>query len=780
MIKIIEDYFILETKDTAYIFKKDKSGILIHLYYGSKVALDINSLKALENNIEHPIGNNIVLSKDDPLTLECIHQEISTWGKGDIHNPQFLIKDADAFTSNLFTYKSHEVLESYDYKSLPSVKDDLKEGEVLKITLEDKESNIELFAFYTVFEGTNVITRKHVIKNNREDFITLKQAYSLNLDMMNDSYNLKSFHGEWNKEMNEYNQKLSIGKLVMESTIGVSSSRCNPLMYLYKDGCSLDNGECYAFNLIYSGNHQEVFEVDYNNHLRVQMGMNPFTFEFRLNSGDEFEVPEAIMSYSNKGFNKMSIDLQNFVRDHIIEEKFRYFPRKVLNNSWEACYFNFNERKLLKMAKCAKKLGVELFVLDDGWFGERNDDTKGLGDWFENKKKLPHGLKGLSDGMKKIGIDFGIWVEPEMVNENSDLYRKHPEWALRSLNHSHSVGRNQMILDLSNKEVEDYIYESMCYVFSESNCSYVKWDMNRNFSDYYSETLPKELMGELYHRYYLGLYSLMKRLKERFPDILFEGCASGGNRFDLGILSYMPQIWASDDTDPFVRQKMQYSYSYGYPMSSLGCHTASSPSTASLRRFTLEDRFSTAIYGAFGYEIDLREETRKSKQIIKKEIEFYKSIRDKLVTSDLYKIKNDEYSCIVQSVSKDKTLSLVTDKAYLYEPIKSYANIPVKGLSDEYNYKVSSERHEIDIKMVGGAINMVSPIHIKDGGLLQAILSKFYKLKEGEFSLVSSGKTLNNAGLNLNENFNGAGINFKERFYLDFSTKFYVIEKVEE
>ena len=779
MIRIIEDYFILESKDTAYVFKKDKSGILIHLYYGSKVALDINSLKALENNISHPIGNEIRLSAQNPLVLECTNQEISSWGKGDIRSPQFLLKNKDGFTTNLFVYKSHEILKSYEYIKLPSVKDDLGEGEVLKITLEDKNENIILEAYYTVFSKSNVITRKHVIINNNDNPVTLKQAYSLNLDIKNDSFNLKSFHGEWNNEMNEYNQKLSIGKVIKESLTGTSSNRCNPLTYIFKDGCTNSSGECYAFNLIYSGNHQEVFELDFSNNLRIQMGMNPFTFEYELSKGEEFEVPEAIMSYTNEGFNKISIDLQNFVRDHIIESQFRYFPRKVLNNSWEACYFNFTERKLLNMAKCAKKLGVELFVLDDGWFGNRDDDTKGLGDWIENKKKLPHGLKGFGDSIRKLGLDFGIWVEPEMVNENSDLYKAHPEWALRSLNHPHSLGRNQMILDLSNKDVEDYLFNSMKYVFSESKCTYVKWDMNRNFSDYYSETLPKEKMGELHHRYYLGLYSLIRRLKEEFPVILFEGCASGGNRFDLGLLSYMPQIWASDDTDPFVRQKMQYSYSYGYPMSSLGCHTASSPSTASLRRFTLEDRFSTAIYGAFGYEIDLREESQKSKKIIKKEIEFYKSIRDKLVTSDLYKIKNDEYSCIVQSVSRDKTLSLVTDKAYLYEPIKSYANIKLYGLSEDFKYKVTTERHEYDIKRFGGAVNVVSKIHIKDGGLLQAIASKFIKLKEGDFSLISSGKTLNNTGLNLNENFNGAGINFRERFYLDFTTKFYKIEKID-
>ena len=378
MIKIIDDYFILETDNTSYVFKKDKSGVLFHLYYGKKINVDKETLKSLEFSPDHPIGNEIRLSKENPIPLEYYPQEVSSWGKGDIRQPQFLLKDKDGFTTNLFTYESHEIKESYEYITLPSVKDDLKEGEVLIVTLMDKENHIQLEDIYTVFSKYDVITRKHVIKNLNEDPVTLKNAYSMCLDLRNEDYMVKSFHGHWNYEMNEYNTKLNIGRLINESMTGTSSSRSNPLVYLYKDGSTEDTGKSYAFNLLYSGNHQESFEVDFLGNLRVLCGMNPFTFEWNLEKGKEFEVPEAIMSFSDKGFSQLSINLQNFVRNHIIEETFRLVPRKVLNNSWEACYFNFNERKLLSMARCAKRLGCELFVLDDGWFGERNDDHRGM------------------------------------------------------------------------------------------------------------------------------------------------------------------------------------------------------------------------------------------------------------------------------------------------------------------------------------------------------------------------------------------------------------------
>jgi len=428
------------------------------------------------------------------------------------------------------------------------------------------------------------------------------------------------------------------------------------------------------------------------------------------------------------------------------------------------------------MARTAKKLGVELFVLDDGWFKNRVDDKRALGDWTVDKKKIKHGLDGLSKRIKKIGLDFGIWIEPEMVNEDSTLYRAHKEWALRDLNKSHSLGRNQMILDLTNDDVIDYLYKSIQSVIEEAKPSYIKWDMNRIFSDYYSNNLDKNRMKELNHRYYLGLYKLFRMLKEKYPKILIEGCASGGNRFDLGILSYCPEIWASDDTDASVRMNMEYNYSYGYPLSTLGCHTASSPTTSTLRRINLDTRFNAAFLGAFGYEIDLRHETKESKKEIKKEIEFYKTIKNRLLDIDYYRIDRSNDKIDFLAVSKDKTIGFLIDYNLKYKPINPYNKIKLMGFDETKNYNVSSNNKTHNIKMFGETINMISPIKIKDGGIIQNIISKFYKLKDGGLELKTNGSILNNEGLNINESFSGSGINDKMRLMFDNDSRLYIIK----
>lgn len=775
MIKIIDNYFILETINTSYIFKKHDSLHLIHLYYGKKIDVDKETLKSLENNIKFPIGSGINYSKEfNDLYLEVTPLEVSSLGKGDIRTPMIELINPDSSNTSNFLYESHIIDSIIKYETLPYSKG---ESESLIITLKDFENNIELKIAYNVFLSEDVITRQATIKNLNKEEIKLKKAYSLNLDLKNDDYIVRSFHGHWANEMNLYDRKLVIGEYVNETRAGVSSNRVNPFFMLYKDGAKEDIGDVFGFNLIYSGNHKEILEVDSLGNLRVLFGINPETFEYLLKENEIFEIPEAIMSYSQNGFNGLSQNLHSYIRSHIIDKEFVSFPRKVLNNSWEACYFNFNEKKLLSMARLAKKLGVELFVLDDGWFKGRNDDTSSLGDWIEDKKKLKSGLKGFGEKIRKLGLEFGIWVEPEMISEKSDLYQAHEDWALKIEGKPHSLGRNQMILDLSNKDVVDYLFKSLCYVIDESKCTYLKWDMNRIFSDYYSMNLKKDEMMELNHKYCIGLYSLFKRLKMKYPKLLIEGCASGGNRFDLGILSYCPQIWASDNTDAYVRMNMQYNYSYGYPISTLGAHIASSPCLNTLRRQSLDTRFSVSVYGAFGYEIDLRDENKASRKEIIKQIELYKSIRDKLIDSDYYRIRRDDSRIQFESISKDKELSLVTDYQIKNNPIDSYTNIKVKGLNDDYLYRVTSPSIKIDIKTLGGAINYISPIHIKDGGLIQNILSKIYKMYDKGLDLKTNGSILNNEGLNVNESFSGAGINNDMRIIRDFESRLYIIKK---
>lgn len=779
MIKVIGNYYILKTDHTSYVFKVDEVLHLVHLHYGGIVSEDEASLKALEENFHTPLGNGLYYDdKHKEMFEEVTPFEVSTFGKGDLRNPMVEIEGKDGLRTNDFTFVSASTVKPLDYKTLPSVKDDLNEGETLLVNLLDKVQGIELRIAYTVFSKDDVITRKTWIKNLSEGEIKLIRAFSLNLDLRNDDYYLKSFHGHWANEMLEYNQKIVIGRLINESLAGTSSNRTNPLILLYKGGTTEEVGKVYGFNLLYSGNHQESLEADIFNNLRVLIGMNPATFSWSLKKDEEFEVPEAIMSFSEKGFTGLSLNFQHFVRNHIIEEAFRSCPRKVLNNSWEACYFNFNQKKLLSMVRLGKKLGIELFVLDDGWFGKRNNDTKGLGDWNDNLKKLPEGLSGLAKKINKLGMKFGIWVEPEMVNEDSNLFRSHPEWALMYDNLTQSKGRNQMILDLSNPEVINYLDDSISSVIERSRAYYVKWDMNRCFSDYYSLTLDKSKMAELHTRYYLGLYELLRRLKKKFPEVLFEGCASGGNRFDLGILSYMPEIWASDNQDPFVRLNMQYNYSYGYPMSSLGCHVGSTPSMQTLRRSSLSNRFNVALYGAFGYELDLREETIKSRKIIKNEIEFYKKHRSEIFNSDFYRLKRKDNEIAVMAVSFDKTFAVLTDQLTTMKPINPYSNLPIFGLGDDKFYHVKGEREDFGIRLLGGMVNYVLPIHIKDGGILQYLLDKAYHMHDPKFDRVISGTTLNSHGLVPEQNYTGAGFTFKERIMKDFSSKLYIFSEV--
>ncbi len=773
MIKVLNDYFILETKNTSYVFKKIETGHLLHLYYGSKIDSNLESLESLEKSYLSSFGNNIYYSDDKKeINFEVMPQEVSTFGKGDMRNPMIKLLHKNGVTTTDLRYDTHEVTNVFNYKDMPSVKDDLKEGECLLITLKDFENKVTLKLAYNVFSKDDVITRKHILINESKEELEVLRAFSNNLDLRNNNYQMRSFHGAWANEMNVYDRDLVIGRTIAEALTGTSSARCNPFIMIHSKGAQEDSGEVFGFNLLYSGNHQESAEVDFFNNARVLQGMNPETFRYILKPNESLEIPESVMSYSPNGYRGLSLSLHSFIMNHIVEENFRFFPRKVLNNSWEACYFNFNEKKLVKMAKCAKSLGCELFVLDDGWFGKRDNDTSSLGDWTENRKKLPSGLKGLSHKINRLGLDFGIWVEPEMVSENSDLFRAHPNWVVRIPGHPHSLGRNQMILDLSNKDVENYLVDSISYVIHESGAKYVKWDMNRPFSDYFSQNLNGKDMTSFEYRYYKGLYSIMRRIKDKYPNVLFEGCASGGNRFDLGILSYMPQIWASDDTDPFVRARMQYNYSYGYPLQTLGCHVASSPCLSTLRKSSIEDRFNIAFPGAFGYEVDLRKESRGDKKKIKSQILFYKQIRDKLITSSFYRIKSDEKDIVSCVTSKDKSLSLLVEEILHHDPIDPFRTYKVYGLDKDKNYKCYTKEKVLYPYRMGIDIGQV--LSLKIPGFIQ----NFIKIEEGRLDYKTSGSILMNSGLNINNTFSGAGLTKEMRFCEDNSTRLYIIEEV--
>ena len=561
MIRYIEEnqVFILETKSTQYAMCVRPDGHLEHLYYGgrSQEGGDLNTVglwDAARDRSLFETGNAIALGGG--LTLENMLQELSSTGKGDVSEPFVCMTHANGSTTCDFVYESYEIKNGRDeLEGLPCAVESgggMGEGtgvadEVtqLIVTLRDTFYRQKLELIYVTWDDCDVITRSARLTNESDDVERVDRLMSTQIDMrMYKEYDMIHFGGAWAREMHRSEHPVRQGKVVVSSSTGTSGSRANPFFMVAEHGCSEEHGECYGFNLIYSGDHMESCEQNSYGRMRIIGGINPEGFTFVLEPGRSLQSPEAVMTYSDTGFGGVSSRMHAFVRRHIVRGLWADRERPVLLNSWEAAYFDINEKKLLKLAKEAKKCGIELFVMDDGWFGHRDDDTSSLGDWQENLSKLPGGVKQLADKINALGLEFGIWVEPEMVNEDSDLYRAHPEWAVRVPGQSHAEGRHQMLLDLTNKDVRDHIVNSMTKVFSSANISYVKWDMNRIMSDRYSQTLPSDRQGEFGHRYVLGLYDIMGRLTKRFPEILFEGCAAGGNRFDLGILCYMPQIWA--------------------------------------------------------------------------------------------------------------------------------------------------------------------------------------------------------------------------------------------
>ena len=481
--------------------------------------------------------------------------------------------------------------------------------------------------YYHVFAACDVITRRSVFINDAVGTVRLERLASAQLELRGSGYHVTTFTGHWTREMERHVTPVTAGTLAVSSVTGASGNRANPFFMVAEPDASEEAGTVYAFNLVYSGNHRESVSVSGLGDTRILSGINPVFFSFILGPGERFESPEEVLTCSDEGYGGVSAHMHAFVRKHILPEAYADADRPVLLNSWEANYFDIDEERLLAQAKRGAELGIELFVVDDGWFGHRDDDRSSLGDWAVNEKKLPGGLKSLSDSVRAFGLGFGLWVEPEMVNTDSELYRAHPDWVMAIPGQEHAEGRFQRVLDLANPEVTAYLIETMTAVFSSACVDYVKWDMNRIFSDYYSPYLPAERQGETAHRYILGYYRMLRTLTERFPHILFEGCAAGGGRFDLGVLCYCPQIWGSDNTDALCRLEIQNGYSYGYPQECCGSHVSAVPNHQTGRSTPLSTRFAVAAFGNLGYELDLTAVPEEDCEIIREQIAFYREHR---------------------------------------------------------------------------------------------------------------------------------------------------------
>ena len=799
MIRVIGKQFILDTKNTTYCFRVTDTGHLEHLYWGKTITIDDESdARCMFRKSEFGAGNTVEYDHEHlGFTLEDTPLEFGTLGKGDLKEPLIDVSCDNGNTTLDLLYESHEIIPGVvSPDTMPGAyvytgddKCDAIDVTTLKITLLDKEASLRLDLYYCAFSDCDVITRRCVLHNDGDKDVVVNRLLSMSLDLFGSGYVVSSFTGAWAREMTKHDMPLLAGKYVIESRCGTTSNRANPFFMVSMPNTGEDMGECYAFNLIYSSDHYEACEVGVYNSTRIVTGINPESFRWTLEPKGSLESPEAVMTYSNAGFNMISHRMHKFIKKHIVRGKWANKMRPILINNWEATYFDLNEKKLLNLAKKAKELGIELFVMDDGWFGNRNDDSSSLGDWEVNKEKLPAGLKGLADKINKLGLDFGIWVEPEMISVESSLYKKHPDWAIDVPMRSHSEGRNQRILDLANKEVCDFIIEKMSKVFSSANISYVKWDMNRVFSDVYSRALEPEKQGEMKHRYVMGLYSIMGELTKRFPDILFEGCASGGNRFDLGILSYFPQIWASDNTDAICRAKIMKGYSYGYPQSVIGAHVSNCPNHQTLRNSPLMTRFNVSAFGLLGYELNVCDLPHEQLDEIKEQINIYKKYRKTLQFGDLYRTDNanlaarysngtyntDEniYQFTVVSPDKKEAITSVIQ-------VLAYANtkdlwIKIPGLKDELIYRFSNEKSWHNIMEFGDLVNTASPIHIKQGSLMHRAVAKFVKMPGESEEYITYGSVYKNAGVKLSQGFCATGYSEQVRYFPDFASRIYFI-----
>ena len=785
MIRQIDNVFILETKNTTYAFSVLDTGYLEHLYYGPKIRLtddDGNIMTGLlcEKHEFIPGNNNNYDGKRSGFTFNDMRLEFSANGKGDNREPFIEAVHADGSRTSDFFFESAKISdEKRPLATLPSSYADNAPASDLIITLFDKSYDLAVELNYHVFEECDVITRSAKLINRSRDDVRLLRLMSLMLDEYDSDLVFTTFNGAWIREMDRCDHVLTKGKIVNDSCTGTSSSTANPFVMFSKKTTGEHEGRAYGFNLIYSGNHTEIAQVSEFGKLRLLLGINPKGFEYLVEAGGSFESPEAVMTVSDEGFNGMSHNMHSFVEDHILRGKWAKAERPVLLNSWEAAYFDINESKLLKMAKKARSVGIELFVMDDGWFGHRDDDTSSLGDWYANTKKLPQGVRGLSDKIHEMGMKFGIWVEPEMVSEDSDLYRGHPDWAMRIPGKPHSPGRNQMILDLANPEVQKYITDALSKLFKDGNIDYVKWDMNRTMTDVYSPSLEPARQGECAHRYIIGVYNVLEVLTKRFPDILFEGCASGGNRFDLGMLCFFPQIWGSDDTDALERVRIQTGYSYGYPLRTVSAHVSSVPNHQTLRLTPLETRFDVAAFASLGYECNLCDLDQSETEAIKDQVSLYKQWRSVFQLGRFYRDRNiyDGGDVTWNVVSADG----IRSAAMVFQPLArandQRGNIRLFGLDSNAKYHFYNREFKIDIRLFGDLINMIAPIHVRNGSAVHDIISRLVKLDGEKEDFVAYGDALESAGVMLSPKFSSTGFNERTRVFPDFASRLYFAEK---
>ena len=774
MIEVFEKAFKLNTRGTSYVLSITDEGHAEHIYYGRRIPdTDFEALRLKDTVM---LGTTVDYRKETvAYSLDVTPLEYSGIGKGDFrHAPMEVIFPDGSFVTD-FVYESYTI-EDGAKKCADGLPYAIGEAQTLNIILKDKKyENVKLILHYTVFEDCDVIARCVTLQNSGDGDLYIRKLMSFMFDLPVSDYTMLTLDGGWAKEAHIHEREISYGILVNDSTTGGSSNRHNPAFLLKSKGADEERGEVYGFNLIYSGNHYSAVEKGNHDTLRVMMGINPHCFLWKLRGGESFSTPQAVMSYSDGGINAFSAHMHDFVNKHIIRPELQGTERPIVVNNWEATFFHFNRRKLLALARKAQRLGVEMFVLDDGWFGKRNSDTAGLGDWVVNTKKLPGGIAALSRAIHKRNMKFGLWFEPECVNPDSDLYRAHPDWAIAVPEREPSFGRNQLVLDLTRGEVRDYIVEAVSAVLSSAKIEYVKWDYNRHITDMYSATLKNQ--GEFYHRYILGLYEVLRRIfVERHPDVLLESCSSGGNRFDLGMLCYSGQIWTSDDTDALERLDIQRGIYTFYPQSTVSAHVSMTPNQQTLRSVPLSTRFNVAMFGVLGYELDFGELTRDERRQIKEQIAFYKAHRGLLQYGRLYRYFSRARERECWQIGKDgEIVAAIYNLSYHASPARDTLRIPLAESGKRY--RMASVKQYLRIGRFGGLVKHIAPIHIKSDGAIMRFVDRNFSMVDGEEAYLCSAEALWQ-GIPLAMQYSGTGYDPKLRILCDGGSSAYVLTAI--
>ena len=755
MISKHENLFAIQGDGFTCLLKANQYGLPELIHFGAPVSAEDAAALTLAPGTGW--GSSVLLEDSDPSS--CADAMALAWsgsGRGDFRESPLEMEDENGPVVPVFRYAGHDIAEGIIPMAggLPQAK-----GGAESLTLIFEAVGLRLKLHFTVVGG--VLTRRTVLENMSQRTLYVRKCMSFCADLPG-KFHMTTFDGGWIAETHRHVTSVGEARVVNESVTGASSNRHNPGFLLSAPNADEDHGVVYGFNLVWSGNHYSSAQCSLQGLTRVMGGVSPANFRYELAPGGVFETPEAVMAWSNEGFNGLSHKMHDFVNRHIVPEAWQFRERPVLYNDWEGCMFDFDQRKLLSLGRKAKQLGCELFVLDDGWFGKRDSDTAGLGDYEVNRKKLPHGLDGLAKKINAMGMEFGLWFEPEAVNPDSDLYRRRPDWALKE-SHEPLLGRHELLLDLTRADVRDYIVESVSRVLDSANITYVKWDMNRHST----------ALGAKAYDYVLGLYDVLRRIFEPRPEILFESCSSGGNRFDLGMLCFSPQIWASDDTDPIERLDIQSGLSYLYPQSTMGAHVSASPHAQTLRATPLTTRGNVSFFGLLGYELDLDHLVAVEEKEIKAQIQYYKDNRKTFQFGRFSRLTVE--NAVGWQVSDD-TCHLAGVFHRLVHAAPGYQHLALKGLKGEGRYRVVSRPQNVRVGQFGALIKHVAPVSLDPNGPVLRTADRHYSMEDGGQSITASGAALM-SGWALPQRFTGAGYDKSMRVQGDFGSCVFKIEE---